>query len=87
MDNVIIDLEKRYNSNLWRRYAAESIFDNLENNKSEIVVDFKNIEFIGKSFAQEYVYQKDQLNNEVIEINKSDFVENMLNIVYNSFKK
>lgn len=48
-------------------------------------MDFDNITFMGKSFAQEYVYQKQQLPVEVVEINKSDFVERMFNAVKLSF--
>ncbi|WP_413824348.1 hypothetical protein [Methanobrevibacter sp. UBA337] len=57
MENMI-KLEKNYNSNLTIRYMAETLFDNIDKNKTSVIIDFKNIKFIGKSLAQKYVYQK-----------------------------
>lgn len=83
MENII-NLYEKFNSNLTMRYAAETLFKDINENE-KVIVDFYNITFMGKSFAQEYVYQKQQLPVEVVEINKSDFVERMFNAVKLSF--
>ena len=83
MENII-NLYEKFNSNLTMRYAAETLFKDINENE-KVIVDFYNITFMGKSFAQEYVYQKQQLPVEVVEINKSDFVKRMFNAVKLSF--
>lgn len=84
MENVI-KLNELFNSNLTMRYTAETLFESINKSNPKVIVDFNNIKFMGKSFAQEYIYQKQQLPIEVIEINKCDFVERMFNAVKLSF--
>ena len=83
MENII-NLYEKFNSNLTMRYADETLFKDINENE-KVIVDFYNITFMGKSFAQECVYQKQQLPVEVVEINKSDFVKRMFNAVKLSF--
>ena len=72
-----IKLEKNYNSNLTIRYIAETLFDNIDKNKTSVIIDFKNIKFIGKSLAQKYVYQKNKIKFKSYRKKQIRFVENM----------
>jgi len=76
-----IKMEKEINKKLSRRASARKFFDNLDKSFTELVIDFDNVEFISRSFAQEYIYQKHNKGINLIEKNMTDFVENMLEIV------
>ena len=81
-----VNIEKEIHKNLGMRSTAEIFFNNLDSNFSKIIIDFKDVEFVSRSFAQEYVYQKKQRNSEIIEKNMSEFVKNMLDIVTKDYE-
>lgn len=77
-----IYLADLFTSNLGIRLNAENLFKQLENKDYEkIVMDFKNVKFMSRSFAQEYVSRKKLLNIPVTEENISDNVQEMFNLV------
>ena len=76
-----IKMEKEINKKLSRRASARKFFNNLDKSFTEVVIDFENVEFISRAFAQEYIFQKHNKGINLIEKNKTDFVENMLDIV------
>ena len=78
---LIIKLEEEISSNLIIRLDAEQLFEKLENNTSKVVMDFEGIEFINRSFAQEYLNQKFNAKYEIEEINLPDEVKNMFNVI------
>ena len=57
MNAVEINLEKTFAKKLGMRTTAMKLFQDLEN-ETEVILDFKDIEFMSRSFAQEYVFQK-----------------------------
>ncbi|KZX17292.1 hypothetical protein [Methanobrevibacter filiformis] len=80
-----IKLADTINSNLGMRFAAEDLFNNLINDAPEIVMNFENVNFMSRSFAQEYVYQKEKNNSiTIIEKNMPQNVKEMINIVISS---
>ena len=78
---LIINLKEEISSNLIIRLDAEQLFEKLENNTSKVVMDFEGIEFINRSFAQEYLIQKFNAKYEIEEINLPDEVKNMFNVI------
>ena len=75
------------NTDLGMRYLAERLFEKLDNNTPKITIDFKDITFASHSFAQEYVFQKNQFDNvEFIEKNMDKNVKRMFEVVYDSMK-
>lgn len=78
----VIKLADEIYSDLIIRQAAEDLFNNLDNSYSKIVMDFDKIEFMSQSFAQEYVYRKENTDIEIIEINMSEHVKKMFEIIY-----
>ncbi|KZX15765.1 hypothetical protein MBCUT_12680 [Methanobrevibacter cuticularis] len=82
-----IKIEKEIYKKLGMRESAESFFKNLDNDVPTIIIDFDNVEFMSRSFAQEYIYQKTQRKNKIEETNMSKFVKSMYDVVCNDYKK
>jgi hypothetical protein len=83
-----IKLETLVHHDLSMRFVAEEIFEDISHkNVSKVMMDFKNIRFMSRSFAQEYIYRKNKLNIEIIEKNMNKDVEKMFNVVLKSIKK
>lgn len=81
MNEKIICLEKEIGKDLGQRSKIEEIFQNIEPNIAKVYMDFTNIEFIGRSFAQEYLNQKHFAHFEVKEINISEDIKKMLDFI------
>ena len=58
MSELKIILEKEIRRDLGQRTKIEEIFNNIDSNITHVIMDFTNIEFMGRSFAQEYLNQK-----------------------------
>jgi len=70
------------------RDLAESFFHKLKKEKSDIIeIDFRNVEFISRSFAHEYLQRKKNFEKEIREINVPNNVRNMFEYVLISIKK
>jgi len=81
-----VKLEKEFYKKLGMRSSAEDLFEKFQDNASKMVIDFDKIEFMSRSFAQEYVYQKHKTDIEVEEKNMSGFVKEMYDIVCEDYK-
>ena len=85
--SVEVKLKKEINTYLGMRYLAEQLFENLPTTSQKIKMNFKDIRFMSRSFAQEYVYQKEHLENiEIMEENMDENIQKMFEVVYNSQK-
>ena len=67
--------------------SAKKLFNKLNKNAEEVILDFTGIEYMSRSFTQEYVFQKRNFKGHITEINMSDMVENMYNVVNDNFCK
>ncbi len=76
---TVVNLKDRFSKDLGMRSVARKIFEGL--NDDEMVFDFEGIEFISRSFAQEYMQQKYTSNIKVSESNMCDFVAGLMNVV------
>lgn len=86
MNAVEINLEKTFAKKLGMRTTAKKLFNDLEN-ETEAILNFKDIEFMSRSFAQEYVYQKHNSKVHIIESNMSDFIKGLLEVVEEDYKE
>ena len=80
-------LAKELGRNLTTRNSLRSLFEKAAKSEDEtLVVDFKNIEFISRSCADEYLKLKESLlhDKKIIEQNKSKDLEQMFSIVQQS---
>ena len=78
-----IKLAEMFNSkSLGMSLTARNIFQEINNsNYNKYVIDFSGIIFMGRSFTQEYLYQKMNSKKVIEEINVSEEVEKMFNVV------
>ena len=58
MTELTIILQNEIGTDLGQRSKIEEIFQNIDSNTSKVTMDFANTEFMGRSFAQEYLNQK-----------------------------
>ena len=86
MNIAEIDLGNKYSKKIAMDSTAELLFKELES-FDKVVLDFKNIEFLSRSFAQEYVYQKHHSKVDISEINMSDFVKGLFEVVEEDFRQ
>jgi len=67
------------------RLSATDFFKKLKSKKNKKVeIDFKDVEFISRSFAHEYLKQKQNIHKEIHELNMPKNVKEMLDIVKQS---
>lgn len=86
MTKIEIILEEKYPKKLGMSPTAKKLFQEIKNEK-EVIFNFKNIEFMSRSFAQEYVFQKHNTNCNITEINMETSIEQLLEIVQEDFEK
>ncbi|WP_407392151.1 STAS-like domain-containing protein [Methanobrevibacter sp.] len=86
MNKLQINLEEKYAKKLGVGPTAKKLFQEI-NKEPSVVLNFENIEFMSRSFAQEYVFQKHNSNVEIEEINMDDSIRQLLNVVEEDFKK
>jgi hypothetical protein len=81
-------MEKEINRKLIFRESAKNLFQKIiKTNYNKVNLDFKNVDFMSRSFAQEYIYQRGNKNLEITEKNLSPFVEGLLNVVEHDYIK
>ena len=76
-----INLRETYAKKLGMRTTAKSLFQDLDNKFDVLVLNFKDVEFMSMSFAQEYICQKKCSNFRIVEENMSEFVRGLLDVV------
>lgn len=86
MNAVEINLEKSFAKKLGMRITAVKLFKDLEN-ETEAILNFEDIEFMSRSFAQEYVHQKHISKVHIIEENMSQFIKDLLKVVEEDYKE
>lgn len=86
MNSVEINLEKVFAKKLGMRTTAIKLFQDLED-KTDAILNFEDIEFMSRSFAQEYVYQKHNSNVHIIEANMSSFIKGLLEVVEEDYRE
>ena len=52
-----------------------------------MILNFENIEFMSRSFAQEYVFQKYNSKPKVIETNMNENIEELLKLVTEEYEE
>lgn len=60
MSEIEIILSEKIDSDLGSRNKIEELYQNIDDNVSKVVMNFKVVEFMGQSFAQEYLNQKNK---------------------------
>ena len=86
MNLIKIDIGEKFTKKIGLKSTARLLFAEFDD-VDEVILDFKNIEFISRSFAQEYVYQRYHSKAKITEINMSEFIEGLLKVVEEDFRE
>lgn len=86
MTKLEIILEERYSKKLGVGPTAKKLFQEI-NNETSVILNFENIEFMSRSFAQEYVFQKHNTNTHIEEINMDNSIQKLLEVVEEDFNE
>ncbi len=81
MSEIEIFLEKGIDPDLGSRNKIEELFKNISSDVSKVVMNFTGVKFMGRSFAQEYLNQKNKASFEVVEVNVPDDVQKLFDVI------
>ena len=81
MSEIEIFLEKGIDPDLGSRNKIEELFKNISSDVSKVVMNFTCVKFMGRSFAQEYLNQKNKASFEVVEVNVPDDVQKLFDVI------
>ena len=80
-------IKDKINSSLEMNSAAVEFLDDVDKiNDDDIIVDFSGIVFVSRSFAQSYFTKKNKLNKNIIEINISEDVKPLMDMIGKKFE-
>ena len=84
----IISIKEEIASDLALRNTVQSLFDKVNKvEETNIEIDFSNINSMSRSFAHEYLMQKQQCSKQISEISVAENVEKMFQVVKSSSTK
>ena len=79
---MIIDISTEINKSLELNDNATFLFDKInQSNEKEFTIDFKDVYFISRTFAQAYYSSKKRFPKRIAEINLSQEVKPMMEMV------
>ena len=81
MTEIEVFLKKEIGADLGSRQKIEKLFKNIEPHVSMVIMNFEGVEFIGRSFAQEYLNRKHLASFEVVEKNMPEDIRKMFEII------
>lgn len=81
MNELKIVLAEQIGKDLGQRSKIEELFKNINSNINKVTMDFADVEFMGRSFAQEYLNQKHFASFYVVEENVPPNIEKMFDII------
>lgn len=86
-DCTFIKIERFISSNLGMNISAKELFEEINNSpNTNIIIDFTDVFFMGRSFAQEYIYQKMKSDKNIFEENLPEDVEKMFEVVKKDYE-
>ncbi len=88
MNGTYLKICELINPNLGMNSSAKHLFDFINNSTFTIfTIDFHGVDFMGRSFAQEYLSQKKHTKKIVTEINEPENVWRMFDVVEKDFER
>ena len=81
MTEIEVFLKKEIGADLGSRQKIEKLFKNIEPHVSMVIMNFEGVEFIGRSFAQEYLNRKHLASFEVVEKNMPEDIQKMFEFI------
>lgn len=81
-------LSQEFGTNIFTRNTISAFFEKLIDSKeTEITLDFKDVNFISRSCADEYLKQKEKTQKKILEVNMSKEILSMFKAVKNQYEK
>ena len=81
-DSKKIQLVKVISKNLLFRGSADELFNQINKFEiSEIIIDFRQIQSITRSFAQQYLKNKEQSKKKIIDVNITPTIKKMFELI------
>ena len=81
-------LAKEFGNNIFTRSSMSDFFKKLNKLKEkDMTLDFKSVEFISRSCADEYIKQKSKSKKKIVEANMSKEVYFMFDVVRKQYAK
>ena len=81
MVEIDINLKKEIGTDLGSRQKIKELFEDIDSNTDQVIFNFEGVEFISRTFAQEYLNQKHIAPFEVVEKNMSPDIAKMFSII------
>jgi hypothetical protein len=83
-----INIADELSSDLAFRDIAASFMDKVESQRDrDVIIDFRDVESITRSFAHEYVNRRDITSKNIVEVNVPPAVTRMFAVINNSEKR
>lgn len=76
-----IILKDKLGENMALRQELEELFNNIDDDTTEVIMNFEGVKFMGRSIAQEYLNQKHFASFKVTEKNVPEDVQKMFDII------
>lgn len=85
VETVVI--KDKINSSLEMNSSAIEFLEEVKQiNDSDILIDFEGVVFVSRSFAQAYFSNKNKINKNIDEINISEVVKPLMEMIKNKFE-
>jgi len=77
-----IQIAKAISTNLLLRNSADELFNYINNlETSEIIIDFQKVQSITRTFAHQYLLNKEKSNKIINNVNLSPNIKNMFELI------
>jgi 2-hydroxy-3-keto-5-methylthiopentenyl-1-phosphate phosphatase len=77
-----IQIAKVISKNLLFRDSVNELFDNINNSEApEIIIDFRSVQSITRSFAHQYLINKEKSKKTIINVNIPPTIKTMFEII------
>lgn len=86
-DCTFIKIEQLISSNLGMNISAKELFEEINNSPNpNIIIDFTDVLFMGRSFTQEYIFQKMISDKNIYEENIPEEIQKMFDVVKKDYE-
>lgn len=81
-------IKDKINSSLEMNSAAVEFLEDVDKiSEKDILIDFTGVIFVSRSFAQSYFSKKSKMDNNITEINISEGVKPLMDMISKKFNK
>ena len=87
LDCTYIKIEEHIYRNLGMNISAKELFEEINSSPNpNVIIDFTGVCFMGRSFTQEYIFQKMTSDKNIYEENIPEEVQKMFDVVKKDYE-